>query len=60
MLKLCTEMSVPIIISSDAHDPSAVGEFTLAEKFIAEQNFDESLILNTSTDKFKNFIHFNK
>lgn len=58
MLNLCEKFAVPIIISSDAHDPSAVGEFTLAEKFISEQNFNESLILNTSVDKFKDFIRF--
>lgn len=56
MLKLCEESEVPIIVSSDAHDPSAVGEFTLAEKFLLELNFNENLILNTDVDKLKNFI----
>ena len=56
MLALCEKFSVPIIVSSDAHDPSAVGEFTLAEKFLREINFNESLILNTSVDKLKSFI----
>ena len=56
MLALCEKFSVPIIVSSDAHDPSAVGEFTLAEKFLRDINFDETLILNTAVDKLKNFI----
>ena len=56
MLKLCEEYRVPIIISSDAHDPSAVGDFTLAEELLEALNFDETLILNTSIQKFKEFI----
>lgn len=56
MLALCKKFSVPIIVSSDAHDPSWVGEFTLAENFLREINFDETLILNTSVDKLKQFI----
>ena len=56
MLKLCEEYRVPIIISSDAHDPSAVGDFTLAEELLEVLNFDETLILNTSIQKFKEFI----
>lgn len=58
MLKLCMKYSVPIIVSSDAHDPSWVGEFSLAEKLLNEMEFDEKLILNTSTEKFLNFIKY--
>lgn len=58
MLALCEKFSVPIIVSSDAHDPSGVGEFTPAKKFLQEINFDETLILNTDVDKLKNFIRF--
>ena len=56
MLGLCEKFSVPIIVSSDAHDPSGVGEFALAEKFLCEINFSEELILNTDVNKLKNFI----
>ncbi len=56
MLKLCEKLSVPIIVSSDAHDPSGVGEFTLAEKLLTDLNFNEDLILNISVDRLKNFI----
>jgi putative hydrolase len=47
---------VPIIINSDAHDPSYVGDFSEAYKLLKELNFDEKLILNTSIEKFKAFI----
>lgn len=56
MLKLCEKYQCPIIVSSDAHDPSFVGEFTLAEKLLEELNFDEELILNNDIDKLKEFI----
>lgn len=57
MLSFCEKYRVPIIVSSDAHDPSWVGEFTLAEKFLNEIGFDEDLILNTSVEKILNFLH---
>lgn len=56
MLELCQRYRVPIVVSSDAHDPSAVGEFTLAYQLLEELNFDEELILNNSIEKLKQFI----
>ena len=58
MLKLCMELKVPIFVGSDAHDPSWVGEFKLAEKLLTELNFDEDLIINNDLDKFMKFINF--
>lgn len=58
MLILCQEYKVPIIVDSDAHDPSAVGHFEQAQKFLEELCFDESLILNTNVEAFKQFIHY--
>ena len=56
MLRLCMEYGNPIVVSSDAHDPSWVGEFTLAKELLERVGFDEALILNTSVEKFKSFI----
>lgn len=56
MLALCTQYQVPIIVSSDAHDPSWVGEFELAYQLLEELNFDENLILNNDLDKLRQFI----
>ncbi len=56
MLKLCREYEVPIIVSSDAHDPSWVGVFDLAVRLIEEEGFDENLILNTSAGKVMDFL----
>lgn len=56
MLRLCMQYRSPIIVSSDAHDPSAVGEFTLACRLLEEVGFDEDLILNNDTEKLLQFI----
>lgn len=56
MLALCCQYKVPIIVSSDAHDPSWVGEFTLAYQLLEELDFNENLILNNSLEKLKRFI----
>ena len=59
MLTLCMEQELPIVVSSDAHDPSWVGEFTLAQDLLAELNFPERLIINIDVNKFKEFIGLN-
>ncbi len=56
MLKLCMEYEAPIIVSSDAHDPSGVARFDLALELLKKSNFDESLILNTEVKKILDFI----
>lgn len=56
MLKLCEELRVPIVVNSDAHDPSQVGHFELAVNLLNEIGFDERLILNTDIEALKMFI----
>jgi len=56
MLELCMEFEVPIIVDSDAHDPSWVGEFSLAEELLKEICFPDTLILNTERDKLLFFL----
>ena len=56
MLALCKQHHAPIIVNSDAHDPSAVGGFDEARKFLQEQDFPEELILNVAADRLKRFI----
>ena len=58
MLKLCQQYEVPIIVSSDAHDPSWVGEVDLAVQLLKRLDFNERLILNTEADKVKAFIGY--
>lgn len=46
MLQLCEQYRVPVVVSSDAHDPSRVGCFDQALSFLDEIQFDRSLLLN--------------
>lgn len=56
MLPLCMEYGVPVIVNTDSHDPSQVGDFTLARAFLELVDFDETLILNTDLEKLKAFL----
>lgn len=56
MLALCAKYRVPILVDSDAHDPSWVGEHTKARAMLEEYGFDESLILSTDAEKVKAFL----
>ena len=56
MLKLCKEMNVPVLASSDAHFCTEVGCFNNAKALIEEVGLNESLVLNTSVELFLNTI----
>ena len=56
MLPLCMEYGVPVIVDSDAHDPGAVGDFSLAINVLEEVGFDQDLILNADVQKVKQFL----
>ena len=56
MLPLCMENGVRIVVNTDSHDPSAVGDFELAGKLLEEIGFDENLILNNDLEKLKAFL----
>lgn len=56
MINLCRQYQVPVIVSSDAHDPGWVGRFELACKLLEELKVEDELILNNDTQKVKNFI----
>lgn len=56
MIDLCKAYQVPLIVSSDAHDPSWVGRFDLACELLEKMNVDDNLILNNNVEKLKRFI----
>lgn len=59
MVRLCHQYRVPIVVSSDAHDPSWVGEFDLAYELLEKLKVDDDLILNNDIGKIKRFIGLN-
>ncbi len=56
MLPLCMEYGVPVLVNTDAHDPGAVGDFTLALELLERLGMEEGLILNNDPQKLKNFL----
>ncbi|MDO4338402.1 MAG: phosphatase [Eubacteriales bacterium] len=53
MLTLCKEYRVPIVMGSDAHFDSLIGEFHEAAALLEEANFPEDLVLNRSVEALK-------
>ena len=56
MLPLCMREGVPIVVNTDSHDPSFVGDFALATALLERLDFDEKLILNNDLEKLKTFL----
>ena len=56
MVPLCMEYGVPIVINTDSHDPSAVGDFSLAMAMLDKIGVNEDLILNNDLEKLKAFL----
>ena len=56
MLPLCMEYGVPILVNTDSHDPSQVGDFTLARDLLEQLAFDEDLIVNNDLETLTQFL----
>ncbi|MGB8455929.1 MAG: phosphatase [Anaerocolumna sp.] len=56
MLKLCMQYEVPILISSDAHDPVDVARFDFVSGVLKEAEFPKELIINREVSIFKKYI----
>jgi len=57
MLDLCMQYRAPILVSSDAHDPSAVGDHALALQLLKKEGFDPALIVNADESRVLNFLN---
>ena len=47
---------MPVAINSDAHDPSAVGDVSLALQLLDEEGFDPALLLNSDREHLLHFL----
>jgi len=56
IMNLCIKHDVRIVVASDAHICYNVGEFGIASKILDELEFPKELILNSSIDKFEDYI----
>ena len=55
ILRLCKQYEVPVILGSDAHISFDIANYEYALPLVAETQFPEELIMNTSIDKFRKF-----
>ena len=56
LLPLCAEYQVPVIMNSDAHFTTAVGDHARAEALLKELHFPEELIANYHPEILKEYI----
>lgn len=60
ILKECKKQDMPIILGSDSHYHTYIGNFSRCEKLLIEAEFPEELVINYSTRKFDDFIKLKK
>lgn len=56
IMELCKKYSVPVVVDSDAHFSTLVGEFPHAEVLLQELDFPEKLVVNSSVERFKTYL----
>ena len=54
--EICKKLSAPIVVASDAHICYNIGKFDNALEMLAEIDFPEELIMNTTAEKFIEYI----
>ena len=60
MLAACKKYGTKIIMGSDAHIALDVGNHTLSQKVLADNNFPEELVVNASVEKFFECVKYRK
>lgn len=56
ILRLSKKYEVPVILGSDAHISFDIATYDYAIQLVAETEFPEELIMNTSVEKFKSYL----
>lgn len=56
MLALCMDQGVRVAVSSDAHSAYGIGKFNAALKQLADMGFPESLVVNSSAERFERYL----
>ena len=60
MLAACKKFNASVIMGSDAHVDIDVGNHSISQEVIAENNFPEELVVNSSAEKFFDFVKYRK
>lgn len=56
IMKRCKKLGVPIIVDSDAHFSTMVGEFTRSKQLLRELDFPPELVVNSSVPRFREYL----
>ncbi len=56
ILRLCKRYEVPVILGSDAHISFDIANYEFIPSLLAETEFPDSLIVNTSIPRFKSYL----
>ena len=56
ILELCLQYQVPVLLSSDNHGISHIGDFTYGKAFAKDCNFPPDLILNSQIPRLLSFL----
>ena len=57
MLKYCRQYRVPVVVGSDAHIDTDVGNHSYAQALFQEMDFPEELVLNRSVEELKKYVN---
>lgn len=60
MLAACKKYGTKVIMGSDAHIDLDVGNHELSQKVLAENNFPQDLVVNSSVEKFFECVRYRK
>ncbi len=58
LLRWCKEYEAPVIVDSDAHADSYVGEHTRAWEMLGDEKFPDELIVNGDLEKYFSYINY--
>ena len=56
ILRLCKRYEIPVILGSDAHISFDIANYEYLPPLLNETEFPDSLIINTSIDRFKSYL----
>ena len=59
ILRLCMRYETPVVVGTDAHHTSGVGQFGEALAALEDTGFPEELVANTSLDKLMSVLKRN-
>ena len=55
-LNLCKKYEVPVIVGTDSHFATQIGDFTNADKVLKDMEFPEELVVNANLEQLRRFV----